>query len=98
MTVAHVGIKYRLGVCGCWTATRSRVDVVRRAWPAMAPFVWAQVVGGVVNVLERVGLARTGGLDELARFAPPQLLVAWPALVRSPRWWARWCPAGSLVG
>lgn len=73
-TVAHVGVAHRLGV-RVLDRHALRVDAVRRAWPAMAPFVWAQVVGGVVNVLERVGLARVGGLDELARFAPPQLLV-----------------------
>lgn len=73
-TVAHVAVAHRFGV-RVLDRHALRFGSVRRAWPAMAPFVWAQVVGGVVNVAERVGLARVGGLDELARFAPPQLLV-----------------------
>lgn len=73
-TAAHVLLAHRLGV-QVLDRHALRLRTVRGAWPAMAPFVWAQVLGGVVNVLERVGLARTGGLDELARFAPPQLLV-----------------------
>jgi O-antigen/teichoic acid export membrane protein len=73
-TAAHVATAHHLGV-RVLDRHALRFGAVRRAWPSMAPFVWAQVVGGVVNVLERVGLARVGGLDELARFAPPQLLV-----------------------